>query len=154
MFRVKSLSCALALAFAGLVSPARAGGDGHDFHPNHAALFLGATLLEGSVYPTVGLDYERYLTPQVGLVGLAEIIVHDPLAQVVGAGVAYHPIAPVKIAALGGMEFSDGHSAFLVRGNLEYGIHVGALGIAPSVSVDYVDSHVVYVFGLAVGLGF
>jgi hypothetical protein len=146
---------ALALAFAALIlAPRASAGDGAHGHPNHAALFLGATVHDGHVYTTVGLDYEYLFHEKAGVVALAELIIHDPLAQIAGAGLAFHPIAPVKIAALGGMEFADGHSAALVRGNLEYAFHAGAMGIAPSVSVDYMDSEVLYVLGVALGMGF
>jgi hypothetical protein len=76
------------------------------------------------------------------------------MTQIAGAGLAWHPIAPVKVAALGGMEMADGHSAFLVRGALEYAIHAGPMTLSPAVAVDYVEETVVYVAGMAVGVGF
>lgn len=149
----RSLVASLAFGTLCMFSEIRASDEGHAHH-NHAALFVGATIHDSHVYPTVGLDYERYLHETFGIVAFGEMVISDPMAQIAGLGVAYHPIAPVKIAALGGMEFSDGHNAFLVRGNLEYAIHAGPVSISPSVSVDYVEETVIYVAGAAVGIGF
>lgn len=145
----------LTLALTALACAPRAeAGEGSHGHHHHAAVFLGATVHDAHAYPTVGLDYEFLFHEKAGVVALAELILHDPLAQIAGAGLAFHPIAPLKVAALGGMEFADGHSLFLVRGNLEYAFHAGSMGIAPSVSVDYMDSEVLYVLGVALGVGF
>ena len=57
-------------------------------------------------------------------------------------------------AYLGAYLTADGHSEFLMRGNLEYGIHAGPVTVAPSVSVDYVAEEVLFVAGLAIGAGF
>lgn len=153
MSLLKSLVPAAALALSVAAPACRAGEDGHGHH-NHAALFVGATVHDSHVYPTVGLDYERLFLPQLGAVVFGELVISDPLAQIAGAGLAYHPIAPVKLAALGGVEHADGHSAFLARGTLEYAFHAGAVSISPSASVDYVDEAFIYVLGAAVGMGF
>lgn len=153
MIRTQSFLSLAALALLCAAPESRAGEDGHG-HPNHAAVFVGATVHDSHVYPTVGVDYERLFNPHLGAVLLAELVVSDPMAQIAGLGLAYHPIAPVRIAALGGVEHADGHSAFLVRGNLEYALHAGPVTVSPSASVDYVDEDIVYVLGAAVGVGF
>lgn len=153
MFRAPSIAALFTLGLASLVPDAGASDGGHSHH-NHAALSVSATLHDSHVYPTVGVDFERYLHEQVGVLALGELVFADVLAQIAGLGLAYHPIAPVKVALLGGMEFADGHSVFLTRGTLEYAIHAGPASISPSVSVDYMDSEFVYVAGAAVGMGF
>lgn len=153
MIRIQSLLSLAVSALLGAAPVARAEEDGHAHH-NHAAVFVGATVHDSHAYPTVGVDYERLFNAHVGAVLLGELVLSDPMAQIAGLGLAYHPIAPIKIAALGGVEHADGHAAFLVRGNLEYAIHAGAVTVSPSASVDYVDEEIVYVLGAALGMGF
>jgi len=133
---------------------ANASPEEHAFHHNHVAAFLGATMHDSHFYPTVGADYEYFFNSKSGVVALAELVFADHLEQIGGLGLAYHPIPSLKIAALGGLEYADGHSAFLMRGNLEYGIHAGPLTISPSFSVDYVSSEILYVFGATFGMVF
>lgn len=127
---------------------------GHAVHRNHAAIFGGVTIHDSHFYPTVGLDYEYLFTSCVGAVAVAEVVFADHTEQIYGLGLAYHPIPPLKIAAIPAYLTADGHSEFLMRGNLEYGIHAGPVTVAPSVSVDYVAEEVLFVAGLAVGAGF
>lgn len=143
----------LTLVLSGISLASDAEGS-HPAHHNHLAVFGGATLHDSHVYPSVGLDYEFLPMPMFGLVALAELVFADHLEQIYGAGLAYHPIAPLKIAAIPALETADGHSSFLMRGTLEYGIHAGALTVAPSVSVDYVSEEVLFVAGIALGMGF
>lgn len=123
-------------------------------HSNHLALFGGATIHDGHSYASLGIDYERYLTEKVGVVALGELINGHELQQIYGLGVAYHPISPLKLAFIPGVEIAHGHSEFLMRLNTEYAFHLGHWSVSPSASVDYVAKHFVYVAGVAVGLGF
>jgi hypothetical protein len=143
----------LAIVLSG-VSLAGAAEGHHPAHRNHLALFGGATIHDSHAYPSVGLDYEFLPLPMLGVVALAELVFADHLEQIYGAGLAYHPIAPLKIAAIPALETAGGHSSLLLRGTLEYGIHVGVLTMAPSVSVDYVSEEVLFVAGIALGMGF
>lgn len=146
----KSLACATLI----LAGTARGGeGAGHA-HPNHAALFGGATLHDGHFYPTLGLDYEYLFHGKAGVVALAELVLADHTEMIYGAGLAFHPVPAVKVAAIPALAMADGENAFLMRANLEYAIHAGPLTVSPSVSADYVHEEVVYLAGLAVGLGF
>lgn len=129
-------------------------GGEHGFHPNHVAVFGGTTAHHSHFYPSVGLDYERYFNPSFGAVALAELVFADHTEQIYGLGLAWHPIPAVKIAAIPAWETADGHSEFLARGTLEYGIHAGPISIAPSLSADYVAEEILYVMGVAVGTGF
>lgn len=123
-------------------------------HSNHIAVFGGVTVHHGHSYPSIGLDYERYLSKQIGVVALGELINGDELQQVYGLGLAYHPISPLKLALIPAVEIAHGHSEFLMRLNSEYAFHIGHWSVAPSVSLDYVAEELVYVAGVAVGLGF
>lgn len=147
---LKSLACATFL----LAGVARAGDGADHAHHNHIALFGGATIHDGHSYPSFGLDYEYLFHGMAGAVGLAEIVLADHTEMIYGAGVAFHPIPAVKIAAIPAIAMADGESAFLARGNLEYAIHAGPLTLSPSVSADFVHEEVLYVAGLAVGMGF
>jgi hypothetical protein len=147
---LKPLACATFL-FAGT---ARAGDGADHAHHNHIALFGGATIHDGHFYPSLGLDYEYLFHEKAGAVGLAEVVLADHTETIIGAGPAFHPIPAVKIAAIPALVMADGENAFLLRGNLEYAIHAGPLTVSPSVSVDYVHEEVLYVAGLAVGMGF
>ena len=141
-------------AIFGVVFTACLGFSESSHHSNHIALFGGVTVHHGHSYPSLGLDYERYLSKQVGIVALGELINGPELQQVYGLGLGYHPIAPLKIALIPAMEFAHGHSEFLLRLNSEYAFHVGHWSVSPSVSVDYVAEEFVYVAGVAIGLGF
>lgn len=146
----KSFACAT-LLLAGI---ARAGDGGDHAHPHHMALFGGATIHDGHSYPTFGLDYEYLFHGKAGVVGLAELVLADPAEMIYGAGLAFHPVPAVKVAAIPAVAMASGESAFLMRGNLEYGIHAGPVTVSPSVSADYGHEAVVFVAGLAVGMGF
>jgi hypothetical protein len=54
LFRTPSFLTLAALALLGAAPESRAGGDGHG-HPNHAAVFIGATVHDSHVYPTVNI---------------------------------------------------------------------------------------------------
>jgi hypothetical protein len=129
-------------------------GQGAHAHLNHVALFGGATYHHSHFYQTAGLDYERLLNPKLGLTGMAEVVFADHAAFIGGAGLAWHPVPALKLAAIPAIEYGDGHSAFLMRGTVEYAFHAGPLSVAPSFSVDYVSSEVALVPGIAVGAGF
>jgi hypothetical protein len=142
------------LCMANEAAESHGGNEAHAAHHNHAALFGGVTIHDSHVYPTMGLDYEYLFSSCVGVVAVGELVLADHTEQIYGLGVAYHPIAPLKIAAIPAYLTADGHSEFLMRGNLEYGIHAGPVTVAPSVSVDYVAEEVLFVAGLAIGAGF
>jgi hypothetical protein len=123
-------------------------------HHHHAAFFGGVTLHDGHLAPSFGLDYEYLVHPMGGVVGLFELVFGDKLQQIYGLGISGHPIPAVKIAVIPALESSHGHNAFLLRWNMEYAFHAGPLSIAPSASVDYVNSEIAFVGGLALGFGF
>jgi hypothetical protein len=135
-------------------SHASHGHDSHPAHANHVALFGGATYHASHFYQTAGLDYERLLNPKLGVTGLAEVVFADHALFIAGAGLAWHPVSALKLAAIPALEHGDGHSAFLMRGLAEYAFHLGPLSVAPGMAVDYVSSEVALVPGIAVGAGF
>lgn len=126
----------------------------HPFHHNHLALFLGATIHGSHVYPSLGFDYEFLFTPKVGVTALLEMVFAEHDEQIAGLGVAVHPFAALKVAAIPALVVAEGHAAFLMRGTVEYGFHVGPVSLAPGVSVDYAHSEILFVPGVAVGMGF
>jgi len=153
--KVRSIVFAL-VGMSGLVF---AGGSGdahgdHASHCHHVAVFGGATIHDSHYYPTVGLDYEFLFHEMAGIVALAEAVFADHTEQIYGLGLAYHPVPALKLAAIPALETADGHSEFLMRGTVEYGFHLGPVTVAPGVSVDYVAEEILYVPGVAVGMGF
>lgn len=142
------------LCFASGTESNHEGNGSHAAHHHHAAIFGGVTIHDSHVYPTIGLDYEFLFAPSFGIVAVGEVVLADHTEQIYGLGLAYHPVPPLKIAAIPAYLTADGHSEFLMRGNLEYGIHAGPVTVSPSVSVDYVAEEVLFVAGLAIGAGF
>lgn len=128
--------------------------DAHAAHLNHVALFGGATYYDTHFYQTAGIDYERLLNAKLGIAGMAEVVFADHALFIAGAGLAWHPVPALKLAAIPALEHSNGHSAFLMRATAEYALHVGPLSVAPALSADYVSGHVALVPGLAIGTGF
>jgi hypothetical protein len=126
----------------------------HHFHHNHLALFVGATIHGSHVYPSLGFDYEFLFNEKVGVTALLEMVFADHEERIAGLGIAVHPFSAWKVAAIPAIVVADGHAAFLMRGTLEYGFHLGPVGLAPSVSVDYAHSEILFVPGVAVGMGF
>ncbi len=90
----------------------------------------------------------------MGVTALLEMVFAEHDEQIAGLGVAVHPFAALKVAAIPALVVADGHAAFLMRGTVEYGFHIGPVSLAPSVSVDFVHSEILFVPGVAVGMGF
>lgn len=85
----------------------------HHGHSHHLALFLGATLEEGNLFPSLGVDYAFRIPSgkrRLGLTAFVELTAAEELLLLAGAGLEYHPIEPVKLIAVAGLErgLSDG----------------------------------------------
>lgn len=130
---------------------------GHAEHDHHLALFLGATYVEESTYPTVGLDYEYRLPFLDRLFGVGPMIeyIHEEHAVLIGAVALYvHPWAGLKLFADSGYEYSEEHGDFLVRLGAGYDFHLGSVSLTPTAAVDFVHGHTAIVGGLALGYVF
>ena len=130
---------------------------GHAEHDHHLALFLGATHVEESTYPTVGLDYEYRLPFLNRLFGVGPMVeyIHEDHAVLIGAVALYlHPWAGLKLFSDAGYEYSEEHGDFLVRLGAGYDFHLGSVSLTPTAAVDFVHGHTAIVGGLALGYVF
>jgi hypothetical protein len=139
------------------------------FHPNHVALFTGATseLKEGKkTHFTLGADYVRRLgsSGQFGVGGFAEVIFHDPTEWLFGAAGYFFPVGSFWLDAGAGVEFySDAHgtaeqgdtkASFLLRFGAGYEIELKGFSVTPLALLDLVRDTESLVWGINVGKGF
>ena len=149
--------------------PAKASDDHGAFHPNEFGVFLGATAPEdkaiaGKADFTVGFDYERRFTPNIGVVALVDFVGSDhKRTGLYALKFAYHA-AGFRLAAGPGFELvekdkPDGgtkHSSyFVIAMRVNYGIHLDRALIAPTLGIDLVgETQTNYVMGITIGYGF
>jgi hypothetical protein len=128
---------------------------GHEFHQNMLAAFVGVSSEDrGDTAFTLGLEYERLLSPSFGLGLVAERAFGDLDFWIYVAPFAFHS-GQWKFYAGPGVEDSDEHgSEFLFRLGVEYAFEVGDFEIAPQLDVDFVNGEEVLVLGLVIGKGF
>ena len=104
---------------------------GHHIHSHHLALFLGTTIEEGNLFPSLGVDYAFRIPSgkrRLGLTAFVELTAAEELVFLAGAGIEYHPIEPVKLIALAGLERGLGSGSEAEAEALP--VHSGALPIA------------------------
>ena len=111
----------------------------HEFHRHHMALILGNTQNDGSENGlSVGLDYEYRFNKWLGLGGLAEY----------AGGTEVH-------------KEHEGHGEdkrtrdWVVRTGVAYQFPFGErYTIGPEFNVDFSEHETLFVYGIAIGLGF
>lgn len=140
---------------AGLISPSLNPVFAKKHHSeNHAAFFSGTTVHEGQSSPSFAIDLEHHFNHYFGSIAVAEVIMDETMGSLVGLGFAYHPFLDLKLGLLPGVEIMHGHSEMLMRMDLEWAFHVQDWTLSPAVNIDYIDHHLNYIPGLAVGHGF
>ena len=177
--RGSALGLLTLLALTGQLRSQEAGeqehaGDDHHFHRNHVAVFLGATTAldresGGKTSFTIGADYERRITPTLGVMALADFAFGDHKRTALFAAMfAGRPIDALRLAVGPGFELvekdktaEDGsssteHSAFFVISTrATYDFHVGRLSLSPAAGLDFIgETKTSFVYGVAVGIGF
>ena len=160
-----------AIVFATLLlspSLALAGSDDHHATDDHGAgekhivgLFFGATRdAHHDTDATAGIEYEYKFTRQFGIGAIWE---NSPDADdgegvsVYLASLYWHPHAGWRLGLGAGEEKvhgSHGHTEDLVRASVAYDWHVGGIMIAPTFSVDLVDSESSEVLGVTFSKAF
>lgn len=125
----------------------------HDYHPNMLGIFLGETFEGREEEFTIGLEYERRISPSFGIGAFAEYVSGDLDFWVYGVPFAYHT-GPWKLYVAPGVEDGEHGSEFLVRVGGEYAFEVGEWEISPQLNLDFVDSEEVWVLGIVIGKGF
>ena len=120
---------------------------------HEVAFFMGATDDDEEVAFTLGVDYERRLTPLLGIGGLVDFALGDLRSAVFGVPVFFHPTERWKLFAAPGFERREGENNFLVRLGAGYSFDVGPVDLEPSFMVDFLDEdEVSEVFILGVAL--
>ena len=150
-------------------------GHDHHFHPNHIAIFTGATTkLEGKNDTdfTLGADYVRRFSKS-GLLGIGifgEAIFADHTEWLFGIPLYLYPLhnfwlragPAIEIhekkkkseSAMSGKSKTETDVEFVLRTGLGYDIEVGGFTIAPNLSFDFLRSKTSMVWGLNFGKGF
>ena len=135
----------------------------HEFHRNHAALFLGSTATEGerpggSDDPrfTLGANYVRRLTRLVGL-GVVLETVPEGERELVGFVPVYFYVGKRAKFMIGpGSQRLEEppETTFVARIGFEYDFDVGPVILSPELNVDYSEVENFAVLGLNIGWGF
>jgi len=122
----------------------------------HASVFAGATTYKTMTDSTLGVDLERRVSSDLGLVLIADFAMDNHAHQIVALGLVYHPIESVKLILAPGVEYRGSASDFLVRFGAGYDFHLPHhITIGPVIDADFVKGHATaWVYGLALGVGF
>ncbi len=142
----------------------------HDFHPNEAGLFIGATNpydeeAGGETSFTVGFDYERRITSVAGVMGLVDLCFGDgSRSSLMAAAFAWRPVEGLRLGAGPGAEVDEETEE---SGDKEYSLHfvvvaralyefpVGKFSLSPTLGFDFLgETETNISYGLSVGYGF
>ena len=121
----------------------------------HVAVFAGNTQLEGHSAFTFGADFEYrlpFLNDRIGVGALAEAVLGDHTATIVGGVFYVHPVGNFKVLFAPSAEFTEGHREFLFRSGVGYDFYVGQVSVTPAASLDFIGGHVAQVYGVALGI--
>lgn len=129
--------------------------EGHDYHPHHAALFLGGTSSSGGKHgATIGVEYEYRFHQKFGVTGILDYAGGEIDTTIVAAGLLYHAVADLRLLVAPGADFHDGKEEFVVRVGAVYDFHVGDWSISPTLHIDLLEAKENVVYGLGFGRGF
>ena len=154
---------------------------GTHFHPNHVAVFIGATTEleeDKDTHFTLGVDYTRRFTEsgRLGIGVFGEVIFAEHTEFLVGIPFYVYPMKNFWLRAGPGLEIHEeekkSHSAsqsasemaeggkretkteFLIRTGLGYGFEVAGFQIGPNVGVDFLRNKTSLVWGVNIIKGF
>lgn len=134
--------------------------EAHEFHRHHVAiLFGGATTSEehrNDRHGFVGgLDYEYRFSRWVGVGAVMEGAAGNLRDGVFVGSVFLHPWKGLLLGVGPGLEFGSNGTEYLTRFAIAYQIPLWRrFSIAPDFSVDLVKTQPIYVYGVALGIGF
>lgn len=123
---------------------------------NFLGVFVGQSFFEDESDFTIGLEYERRLTPEWGIGAIYERAPsyhHGDGIDVAVASLYYHFEDHWRLGLGYGKEEVGGdhpHHEDFIRASVAYGIHYGNLEIEPTVDVDFISDDEVVVIGIAV----
>ena len=118
-------------------------------------VFVGYTHAADETHFTYGIEYEYKINKNWGIGAVYEKIDdahHHDGVNVMVAEVFYHPSPSWRFGVGAGKEKIGGHhphSEDLYRLSINYDLHIGDFGIAPTLAVDFIDGEEAYVFGVA-----
>ena len=135
---------------------------GEHFHKNHLAMFVGSTEAEehhgekGDPDFTLGVDYERRLSPLFGVGGMFDWVVEGRREFLVGPIGFLHPYKGLKFfAAPCYQRIREGEEDnFVFRVGTAWDFEIGKYSLAPNVIYDFAGEHNFLVLGLTIGRGF
>lgn len=136
------------------------GHEAHDFHRHHVALLIGgATTSEehrNDRHGFVGgLDYEYRFSRWAGVGAIAEGAAGNLRDAVFVGSVFLHPWKGLVLGVGPGVEIGSAGTEYLTRFGAAYQIPFWRrFSVAPDFSVDLVKGKPIYVYGVALGIGF
>jgi len=138
------------------------GENGEHHHKNHVALFVGST--EGEEEDgekqdrdfTLGIDYERRLSPLLGFGGMADWVVEGNREYLVGPIGFLHPYREAKLFAAPCYQRvrEGGEDNFVFRVGASWDFAIGKYTIGPEIIYDFAEGQDFLVFGVGIGMGF
>jgi len=124
-------------------------------HRHFPGIFLGASTIDGETDFSYGLEYEYKPTKLIGA-GIVyentDNAEHSDGVEVLLAAVYLHPWKELRLGVGFGREKVGGdhsHKESLARISINYDFHVGGIGIAPTVAVDFVGGETDTIVGLS-----
>lgn len=144
---------------------------------NHIATFMGTTYNTHNKAGdfTLGLDYEfrpSAFGSSLGFGMFGEFVWADHSEYLLGFPLYYHFDNGTKVLVAPGVVFSEKEyeklnintyervkelrtsTEFLIRFGLGYDFHVNRVSLSPTLSLDYIDSHLSIIWGVGLGFAF
>ena len=145
--------------------------DDHHVHPNHAAVFFGASTPKKDKSETsfaLGIEYERRLNDLFGVGAVVDFVFGDFKRNALAGGAVFlHPVGDLTLLAAPGAEWVEkdklgasgptttNEAFFIIRLGASYPFHIGSGSITPMFNVDFIgDSKTTFVYGVSFGYGF
>ncbi len=124
--------------------------------PNLVSVFAGNTQHGSSNGASLGLEYERRLTPLIGLGAFVEYAGGDIDALRVGTPVFFQPHAGWVFKLAPGSEIEHGDAQFMMRVGVGYEFEIASKWILiPQINTDFVDRRgTTLIYGLSLSRNF
>jgi hypothetical protein len=147
------MSVALAIGTTGAWAEEQDRDEGH--HTNNLMLFLGNTHDGDENGFTVGIDYERRITPRIGVGAIFDYASGDFRTTVLAAAASYRAVAGLTFLGAVGVDHHDNHNDALYRLGVLYHFEIGERWfVSPAVQVDFVNGETLTLAGVYLGWGF
>lgn len=123
---------------------------------NSLGLFTGITLDDDKASFTLGLDYERRLSRQLGVGVLFDRAFDGERIFLVAPALFWHPVGALRLDAAPGVEVNQGdEDEFVFRIAADYDFELTERwSVAPNVNLDFVSGGRVWVLGAEIAYRF